>query len=404
MRGRLVRCTWQHDPTLYAPPRFRRACSYDTFIPEPLGDTEFDLPAGAASTISEAEHAVAELNRAPDPALASLSRLLLRTESIASSKVEGMQADIRSVARGEARRSLGRSISKQVAEVIANIDAMRLGVDQFAGNAYLASTDICGIHEALMRHSPQPRSAGQVRHLQNWIGGNDYNPCGADYVPPPAEEVPALLDDLARFCNVDLIPPMVQAAVAHAQFETIHPFDDGNGRTGRALLQVILRRRRLAPEFVPPVSIVLARRRESYISGLTSFREGQVGDWLTMFAESMTEAALLAIHYRDLVADLQQFWRDRLRAASNPRADATAWLIINVLPAYPVLTVNHAEEATGRSGSNVRTGIDLLEGAGVLNRTGTSKRYRTWEPQGLLELIGELEAGQIEGAPRRPAR
>src|SRR5690606_1609012 len=99
--------------------------------------------------------------------------------------------------------------------------------------------------------------------------GNDYNPCGAAFVPPPPEEVPDLLDDLCRAVDEHTLPPLVQAAVVHAQFETIHPFEDGNGRTGRALVQVVLRRRGLSPSFVPPISVVLARHREAYIEGLS---------------------------------------------------------------------------------------------------------------------------------------
>ncbi len=395
MRGYLVHRIWRHDPTRYAAPRFRRACSYDAFVPVPLGEEVFDLPGDVAAVMSEAERAVAELNHVADPALASLSRLLLRTESIASSKVEEMHADVRSIARAEARRSLGRSISRQVAEIIANIDAMQMGIEHVATNERFAPEDLCAIHEALMLHSATPEIAGRIRDRQNWIGGNDINPCGADYVPPPPEEVHPLMDDLGRFCNSDLHPPLVQAAIAHAQFETIHPFADGNGRTGRALLQIVLRRRGLAPEFVPPVSIVLFRRRDSYIQGLTDFRAGRVGDWLFFFAEAMAEAAQLALGYRRLVADLQRFWRARLRAASNPRADAAVWALIDALPALPVLTVANAAEATGRGPSNLRTAIEQLEQAGVLSPTGTSKRYRSWEPQGLLGLISELEAGEV---------
>lgn len=395
MRGRLERRTWRHDPTVYATPRLRRACSYDVFFPDPLGDEVFDLPADVAAVMSEAEREVLELNHLADPALKSLSRLLLRTESIASSKVEGMHADIRSVARAEARRSLGRSISRQVAEIIANIDAMQKGVDQVATSDLLTPQELCDIHEALMSQGIIPLNPGKIRDRQNWIGGNDTNPCGAAYVPPPAEEVPALMEDLGAFCNSDLHPPLVQAAIAHAQFETIHPFDDGNGRTGRALLQVLLRRRGLAPEFVPPVSIVFYQRRDSYIRGLTDFRDGRVGDWLLLFGEAMAQAAQLALSYRHLVSDLQEFWRERLRESSNPRSDAAAWSLIDALPAFPAVTVAAAADAIGRSEQNARNAFEQLEDAGVLSRIGSSRRYRVWEPRGLLDLISELENGML---------
>lgn len=396
MRGRLVRSVWKHDPTLYAPPRYRRACSYESFIPDPVAGAAFDLPGEVVGAVSESERIVAELNRSAGAELTALARLLLRTESIASSKVEGMQADARQLARAEARRRAGRSIGQQAAEIIANIDAMELAVEQAASADSLAPEGLRAIHEALLARGVSWRNAGRLRAAQNWIGGNDYNPCGAAYVPPPPQEVAPLLDDLCRFCNADELPPLLQAAIAHAQFETIHPFDDGNGRTGRALVQVLLRRRGLAPAFVPPISVALwqPQRRERYINGLAMFREDFVAEWVGIFAEATAQAAQQAARYGELVADLHNFWRERLREAVNPRADAAAWAIIDVLPAHPVISVPMAVEATGRTPQAVNNGMAQLEQAGVLTRLSESRRNRSWEPEGLLDLIIALESGE----------
>ena len=402
MPGRYVHRTWRHDPSLYAPPRYRRACSYDAFIPDPL-DTDVEgglkLPAELIATLSEVEARIAGLNRTADQALASLSRLLLRTESIASSKVEGMQADARALAMAEARRRSGRSVGQQANEIIANIDAMERAVRQAAEAERFSVDDLRQVHAALMNRFPASRLAGQLRDGQNWIGGNDYNPCGAAYVPPPPDEVAPLLDNLCAFVESELVSPMLQAAIAHAQFETIHPFDDGNGRTGRALVQLILRRRGLAPRFVPPISVVLSQQRERYIDGLVGFRDGRVVDWIRSFAAATAQAAQLALHYGELIRDLLQFWRDRLAAASNPRADAAAWAVIDELPGFPAITVGDAVEATGRSQPAVNAAFAQLEDAGVLAPLGQSRRYRAWEPHGLLDVIIAFEAGDI--APLR---
>jgi Fic family protein len=122
-----------------------------------------------------------------------------------------------------------------------------------------------------MLQSPHPHLAGRIRTVQNWIGGNDYNPCGADFVPPP-EHVGDLLDDLCAAVNDDVLPSLIQAALVHAQFETIHPFEDGNGRAGRALIHVVLKRRGVATHYVPPISALFANSRQRYIDGLTAFR------------------------------------------------------------------------------------------------------------------------------------
>jgi Fic family protein len=183
--------------------------------------------------------------------------------------------------------------------------------------------------------APNARIAGRIRTLQNWIGGNDHNPCGADFVPPPPEHVEPLLADLCEVMTDEALPPLVQAALVHAQFETIHPFDDGNGRTGRTLIHVVLRRRGLAEVFVPPISVVFARGRDRSIDGLTAYREGEVDRWIETFATAAIQATDLAASYLDEVAQRTERWRDMLRVASDPRADAAAWAIIDLLPAHP---------------------------------------------------------------------
>jgi Fic family protein len=393
MRGKLVSRTWAHDPSLDAPPRYRKACTYEAFIPDHLDGIAVDLPGEVAGTVSEAEKAIARLNSQAGPTLAPLARLLLRTESIASSKVEGLQVGTRGLARAEAQDATGRRIGADAAEILANIDAMQFAIEEAAAAPFSAGS-LAEIHRVLMARAPNAAIAGRVRDRQNWIGGNDYNPCGADFVPPPPEELETLLADVVRFANEDDLPPLVQAAIAHAQFETIHPFEDGNGRTGRALIHVILRRRGLAPTFVPPISVVFARRKDVYVRGLVSFREDRMNVWITSFASSAMRAASLAGRYIDRVRALQDRWRERLRQRVDPRADAAAWALIDVLPAHPVITVPVAVAATGRTKPAVTNAIDQLAEAGVLTPLGESRRNRAWESDGLLDLIEALEAGE----------
>src|SRR4029077_17825056 len=133
--------------------------------------------------------------------------------------------------------------------------------------------------------------AGVLRSKQSWIGGNDYHPIGAPYVAPPPELVPGLMEDLCRFIARSDIAAVAQAAIAHAQFENIHPFSDGNGRTGRALIYVVLRRRGEAGSFIPPISLVLAGQPKSYIGGLGAYSQGNVSSWCERFAHATARAA-----------------------------------------------------------------------------------------------------------------
>ncbi len=393
MRGRLLRQIWRYDPALHAPPRYRRACEYEAFVPDPVTDLSLSLPGDVGAVVSEAETAIAKLNSKADPALVPLARLLLRTESIASSRVEGMQIDARTLARAEVAHDTGRRIGTNAAEVLANIDAMQFAIEHASATHDIVPEDLAAIHRALLEQAPNRGISGRFRDKQNWIGGNNYNPCGADFVPPPPEEVARLTDDLCNFCNRDELSPLVQAAIAHAQFETIHPFVDGNGRTGRALIQVLLRRRDLAPAFVPPISVALARDKDRYIRGLTLFREDRISEWLGIFAAAATQAATLATRYVDLVGELQTRWRTQLRETTSPRADAAVWAIINVLPAHPILTVPVAVAAIKRTKPAVNYAVRELVAAGVLMPVSESKRNRAWEAVGLLDLIVQLEAG-----------
>jgi len=394
MRGHYVDRVWQHDPTLYAPARYRRACRYRAFVPDPIAGIQFAMDARLAGIISDAENAIRALNAAARPALAPLARLLLRTESIASSKVEGMQVDVRKLARAEARADMGRRASTTALDILANIDAMEVAIREAAAEAPFTVDDIRTIHRRLMERTPHSHIAGRIRTVQNWIGGNDYNPCGADYVPPPPEEVPGLLDDLCRAMADDGLPPLVQAALVHAQFETIHPFDDGNGRTGRALIHVVLRRREIAPEYVPPISVVLAADKDRYIAGLTEYREDALDSWLEHSASAAARSARLAQSYLTEVGELMDGWREALAAGANPRSDAAAWAVIEVLPAHPIITAPIAAAATGRAKSAVNQAVVELEEAGILLPLSESRRNRSWEVAGLLDLIAGLEAAQ----------
>lgn len=398
MPGRYESRIWPSDATRDAPPRHRRACRYEVHLPERLGGLELRLDTALTALVSEAEQALFALNAEGGPALAPLARLLLRTESIASSRVEGLQLGVRELARAEAKAESGTAPGATALEVLANIDAMVLAVEGAAERTRFDEDGMLAIHRRLLERTAHHHIAGRFRETQNWIGGNEYTPCGADFVPPPPDLLTPLLSDLCDVMNTDLLSPLVQAALAHAQFETIHPFDDGNGRTGRALVHVVFKRRGIAREFVPPISVVFAGARAQYIDGLTRFRnDGDDGvlAWIEHFAMATRRASRLARSYIAEVRLLQEEWRTKLRALSSaPRADATAWAIIEHLPAHPMISAPVATAVTNRSKSRVYEAIEQLIEAGVLIPLASGLRNRWWEASGLLDLIGQLESGE----------
>jgi Fic family protein len=280
--GRTIEAVWEGVYGLGTPRALRRPCRYASYVPDRMREIELSLPPDVAADVSDAEREIQRLNTS-GPRLANLealARLLLRAEAVASSRIERLEVSTRRLTRVQAARASGIPLADATADaVLGNIEAMAVAVEDVGGRTSFTLDDLLEIHRAVMRHTDRPEIGGVVRDSQNWIGGNDFNPCGAEYVPPPAEHVPALLDDLVEFSNTDDYPPLVQAALAHAQFETIHPFADGNGRAGRALIHVVLRRRGLAPRYVPPISLILATRSGEYIRGLTAYRHvGSPGD------------------------------------------------------------------------------------------------------------------------------
>jgi len=175
--------------------------------------------------------------------------------------------------RADAAQQLGETTSDVTAnEVLSNINAMRYALDRVRPNSDISLDLMLEIHDRLLQSTTLAKHGGRLRKEQNWIGGSVYNPCRAEFVPPPPNLVPELMADLCSFCNDDALSAVAQAAIAHAQFETIHPFIDGNGRVGRALIHLVLRRRGLATNVSPPVSLVLATLSKDYVSGLTGTR------------------------------------------------------------------------------------------------------------------------------------
>ncbi len=395
MPGKLLPKTWEFNPVLDAPAQYRRACRYEAFVPTELKHLDVTLTSSLAGVVSEAEQSIRDLNSVPANDLRAMARLLLRSESMASSKIEGMQLDARSLAKAETRIDTGGKVSDTAREVIGNIDAMTLAIETAVSDDRFDHQHVLEIHRKLMERSTNPRFAGQYREEQNWIGGNDYNPCGADFVPPPPEEIQRLLADLCVAIDDDLMPPVVQAALVHAQFETVHPFHDGNGRTGRALIHVVLRRRRIAAHYVPPISVVLAAAKDRYIAGLTSFRGDDVQAWIEYFASATLRSARLATRYVQAVRSLGDRWREQLRESSNPRSDAAAWRLIDALPGHPTITAAVAMEATDRSRPQVHAAIEGLVKAGVLKPLSDKRRNMAWEAIGLLDLLVQLEPGEL---------
>jgi Fic family protein len=363
-------------------------------MPAKIADEGFRLESDIAAAAANAELACRELNDEP-PELGNFetpARQLLRAESVASSRIEGLVLSHRRLAK--AAFSGTRDITAQ--SVLANIRALERAVDLAGSVESLRREHLVEVHRILFAGTRDERRGGRIRQEQNWIGGAASNPRAAEFIPPPPEFVPELVDDLCEFCNRLDLPAAIQAAIAHVQFETIHPFFDGNGRVGRALILIILRRRGLAKSYLPPVSLVLAGDADSYVAGLESWRRGDEDDWYGIFIDALFRAASGARHFSAGVAALQQGW---LEQAGSPRKGSGPRQLIELLPAQPIVNVKPAAELLGGSHERARQTIVRLERAGVLRQTSVARRNRAWECIGLFDLLDHFE--RELGPPKR---
>jgi Fic family protein len=358
---------------------------YRAWIPAGVADYEPVLPAATAALCERGGAEVRQLNADPAALLAleGLGRQLLRSEALASSQIEGLSVSHRKLAEAE----FADLANYRAREIVGTVRAMERGLEAASREAPFTVESIEAIHREIAVVPPLDKIAGRLRDEPSWIGGVD--PSRAEYVGPPAKHVRPLLEDLCRFIERDDISPVAQAAIAHAQFETIHPFGDGNGRVGRCLIQTIFRRRGLAPTYVPPVSIVLGARKDVYISGLEVFRAGEVDSWVTYVARATEQAAMEARVFSEEVEALQSDWRALLAPI---RADSAALALIDLLPRFPIVTAAAAEGEIDRSRRATLTGLERLADAEILTRHRNQKKGDSWEAKELFALLDEFES------------
>lgn len=381
--------------------RDRQGGAYDAYLPDPLVGRTLVLAADTAADVADAEAAIVRLDTEAKALTSTevLSRLLLRAEAVASSRIEGLEVGARRLLRAEVVQTLDEpQFDTTAIEVLANIEAMADGVAAVEPGRPITTEMLLAIHRHLLGQTRLDSHAGKFRDQQNWVGGSSYNPCSAAYVPPPPERVDELMADLVEFSNTVDLPAVAQAAIAHAQFETIHPFVDGNGRTGRALSHLILRKRGLTNRVLPPVSLVLATRTQDYIDGLTRFRhvgepasaaatEG-LNDWVGRFAAACTRAVRDAALFESTIADLEVQWRSRI---SPVRTGSAADLLLRVLPGAPVITVSTAAALIGRAYSATNDAIARLVDGDVLKQVTVGRRNRAFESSEAIAAFAALE-------------
>lgn len=398
---RLVERIWNPEESGQLSRRDRAPGRYLAYVPDELGS---DLPRLSDEARAAAEDAVAVLARADErigTRGAYLNHLLIRSESISSSWIEGNRVTPKRLAIAEALEQG----SRVALEVIGNVRATEDAIAGLANRSKVITT--ADIED--LQHIIEPSLARGLRTEQNWVGGSGWSPLRAEFVPPPEDEVRRLVDDLAGFVTETSGNPVVRAAIAHAQFETIHPFVDGNGRTGRALIHTVLHRADALRNILIPISTVFAGDTDAYIAGLTAFRADppRLDDWIIAFARATELAAGNAVRLADDVAtldartleDLIAYRREHGLTPATPRRDAVVLRILGSLATEPVLTIDAVAARHGVSHTAAQRALADLADAGILGRTKDQRgRLICWTADRHLGLVALTERSNRVGA------
>lgn len=353
------------------------------FIPDAL---HHQYRAGSVEALVELEHRLAEINASPD--LARIGPMLTRSEGIASSRIEGLAMSTRHIY--EARLHPDDVDDRSAAQIVGNMDVMTevmRGTDK-----PLSHEDLHRWHTAIMEPGSLSAVAiGAYREVQGWIGGRRDTPVGADFVPPPPESVEALMDDLIRFANEPRLSPVIHAAVVHAQFETIHPYGDGNGRIGRALVYRVLAARGAIRNTAPPISPIIVSDRHPYIAGLTAYRDDQPTAWIDTFVQILDNACGYSLLLNAALAELTKSWSGKV---GDIRRSAIDHEIVSTLIAEPILDAQTVAKRFDMSAVAARDALLRLETRGVLVerplRKGRRGRpARVFEAAELFDLLDE---------------
>lgn len=392
--GNLETLYW---PGVDAPrPQDRRSGNYYAYLPDSitLQMPIFETNASRAALIERKIRALETMDTA---GLESISRFLLRSEALASSQIEGLEASPKNVAIAEFR--LNESGTEQprgtAAEIARNIEAIRWAISHLAELENITPNDLVEVHSRLITDQDMQG----IRTTQNWVGGSDWHPLDAEFVPPPPQTLGKQLDTLCSYLSGAGHGALIQAALAHAQLETLHPFADGNGRIGRALIHTVFIRRGIARNGILPISAVLHTRSDVYVRGLNAFR--CVGDdggnglnaWISTFLDACEDSVSLTVDFHDQIRQLEIEWhkkfrefydRDHVRA---PKSGSAPLLIIDALSAMPLFSAAAMAATIGKAERMVADSCAELERANILAPISIRRGLRGWFQPAVFDLI-----------------
>lgn len=359
-------------------PHSASARPYEAAVLPPIASLDIPLAGATFALADEASTEIARFDAEVGTGVAPYAPLLLRSESAASSRIENVFASATSIALAE----VGAPVEHDAAIIVANTRAMEVSL---ALADRLDEQAILDVHEVLLESS-HPEWVGHWRDQQVWIGGSGFGPHDARFVPPHHERVPEAMADLVAFMRRDDIPVLAQAAVAHAQFETVHPFPDGNGRTGRALIHSLLRAKRLTLAVTVPISAGLLADTTAYFEALTAYRHGDPAPIVELIAEASFRAVANGRRLASDLAGVRCDWTERITARRGAAAHGLADLLVR----QPAVDSPHVQRELGVAATNANAAIEHLAEKEILTKVSGNYRNRKWAAPDVLEAFDDF--------------
>lgn len=363
-------------------------------LPPMIRDLDYRMERPLAAMTTASAGALGHLDLVHGRTLKELNHLQLRAESMDSSKIENIDASLSDYGRA----LLGVGANSSAMSMASATGALVRMINDAEHTHKIRPEAISRAHHELFRRNPdEAHRAGHFRTTQNWVGGSDWSPRDALHVPPPPETVPAYLDDLFAFANRDDLPPLVQAAIVHAQFESIHPFIDGNGRIGRTLIHAVLRRRRVSRHLTVPIASGLVTHRERYFEALNDYRRGRAHTIIAMLAAATSSATTESWKTATDLKQIREAWG---RAVGGTRPGTLPHRLLDLLTEEPIVNIGLVVDRIGADPDDAAASIRRLVAAGVLTRARGSRRAPVWLAQDILDEIQDLSL-RIQASSQR---
>lgn len=369
----------------------QQSSDYRAFIPAPLPpDPPVEYDSEMKVLLSKADRCLGRLDGVasilPDPDL--FVGMYVSYEAVLSSQIEGTQSTLEDILQFEADTG-GKYEPKDVEEVVNYVRAMNHGIERLS-EFPLSLRLIREVHEQLLRSvRGQDRRPGEFRNSQNWIGSTGAGISGAIYVPPPVHEMNAALGDLEKFLYDETHPVLIQSALIHAQFETIHPFLDGNGRVGRLLITLLLCQREILQRPLLYLSYYLKAHRSEYYERLMAVRkDGNWEAWIKFFLRGVISVSQSATERARAILDLRERHRQIIIREVGGRS-SNALKLLDHLFTFPVVTIKHIEATLDTTFRTADKLIQQLISLGILEETSGKRRNRTYAYRSYMDLFNE---------------